>query len=83
MQLIAWKDGDNKLLVEPEDIKCLEMVKKLKEEAESIYELYEGDDVLSLQSPGSVWKDMVLIPTRSTLQQELKTAILKIENRGK
>ncbi|KAK4718574.1 hypothetical protein R3W88_016912 [Solanum pinnatisectum] len=81
--LIAWKDGENKMLVEPEDIKCLEMVKKLKEEAESIYELYEGDDVLSLQTPGSVWKDMVLIPTRSTLQQELKTAILKIENRGK
>lgn len=81
--LIAWKDGANKMLVEPEDIKCLEMVKKLKEEAESIYELYEGDDVLSLETPGSVWKDMVLIPTRSTLQQELKTAILKIENRGK
>ncbi|KAH0658539.1 hypothetical protein KY289_027287 [Solanum tuberosum] len=81
--LIAWKDGENKMLVEPEDIKCLEMVKKLKEEAESIYELYEGDDVLSLQTPGSVWKDIVLIPTRSTLQQELKTAILKIENRGK
>uniref|UniRef100_A0A0V0IJG1 Putative ovule protein n=1 Tax=Solanum chacoense TaxID=4108 RepID=A0A0V0IJG1_SOLCH len=78
--LIAWKDGENKMLVEPEDIKCLEMVKKLKEEAESIYELYEGDDVLS---PGSVWKDIVLIPTRSTLQQQLKTAILNIENRGK
>lgn len=80
--LIAWKDGENKMLVEPEDIKCLEMVKKVKEEAESIYELYEEDDVLS-QSAGSVWKDMVLIPTRSTLQQELKTAIVKIENRGK
>lgn len=83
MQLIAWKDGDNKMLVDPEDIKCLEMVKKVKEEAESIYELYEGDDASSLQSAGSVWKDVVLIPTRSTLQQELKAAILKIENRGK
>lgn len=81
--LIAWKDGDNKMLVDPEDIKCLEMVKKVKEEAESIYELYEGDDASSLQSAGSVWKDVVLIPTRSTLQQELKAAILKIENRGK
>ncbi|MCD7469932.1 hypothetical protein HAX54_009350 [Datura stramonium] len=80
--LIAWKDGENKMLVEPEDIKCLEMVKKVKEEAESIYELYEEDDVLS-QSAASIWKDIVLIPTRSTLQQELKTAILKIENRGK
>lgn len=70
------------MLVEPEDIKCLEMVKKVKEEAESIYELYEQDDVLS-QSACSVWKDMVLIPSRSTLQQELKVAILKIENRGK
>lgn len=80
--LIAWKDGENKMLVEPEDIKCLEMVKKVKEEAESIYELYEEDDVL-FHSVGSVWKDMVLIPTRSTLQQELKTAIVRIENRGK
>ncbi|KAJ8558052.1 hypothetical protein K7X08_004818 [Anisodus acutangulus] len=79
--LIAWKDGDNKILVEPEDIKCLEMVKNVKEEAESIYELYEEDDVLSQSA--SVWKDMVLLPTRSTLQQELKTAIVKIENRAK
>ncbi|KAM3375742.1 calmodulin calcium-dependent NAD kinase [Capsicum galapagoense] len=80
--LIAWKDGESKMLVEPEDIKCLEMVKKVKEEAESIYELYEQDDVLC-QSACSVWKDMVLIPSRSMLQQELKVAILKIENRGK
>ncbi|XP_059298978.1 calmodulin calcium-dependent NAD kinase-like [Lycium ferocissimum] len=79
--LIAWKDGENKLLVEPEDIKCLEMVKNVKEEAESIYELYEEEDVLSQSA--CVWKNMVLLPARSSLQQELKTAIVKIENLAK
>ncbi|XP_009770369.1 calmodulin calcium-dependent NAD kinase [Nicotiana sylvestris] len=78
--LIAWKDGENKMLVEPEDIKCLEMVRNVNEEAESIYELYPKDE---LTQPGSVWNDMVLLPTRSILQQELKAAIGKIENRPK
>lgn len=80
MQLIAWKDGENKMLVEPEDIKCLEMVRNVNEEAESIYELYPKDE---LSQPGSVWNDMVLLPTRSILQQELKAAIRKIEYRPK
>uniref|UniRef100_A0A5B7AYA6 Zeta toxin domain-containing protein n=1 Tax=Davidia involucrata TaxID=16924 RepID=A0A5B7AYA6_DAVIN len=77
-KLIAWKGGDNKLLVDPEDIKCLTMVSSLKDDADSINELYEHPNLL--RESGSVWKDIVLLPARASLQLELKTAIEKIEN---
>ncbi|CAI9771283.1 unnamed protein product [Fraxinus pennsylvanica] len=76
-RLIAWKDGDSNLLVDPDEIKCLTSVSTLNEEAESIYELYKELDQTT--EPGSVWKEMVLLPTRASLQQELKTVIQKIE----
>ncbi|XP_057960020.1 calmodulin calcium-dependent NAD kinase isoform X2 [Malania oleifera] len=76
--LIAWKDGENSLLVDPEEIKCLKMVSSLNEDAESIYELYGHPNPIF--QPGSVWKDVVLSDTRPTLQLELKTCIQKIEN---
>ncbi|CAA3016331.1 P-loop nucleoside triphosphate hydrolase superfamily [Olea europaea subsp. europaea] len=76
-RLIAWKDGDSNLLVDPDEIKCLTSVCNLNEEAESIYELYREHDQIT--EPGSVWKEMVLLPTRASLQQELKTVVQKIE----
>ncbi|KAK3190219.1 hypothetical protein Dsin_029780 [Dipteronia sinensis] len=76
-RLIAWKNGDNKLLIDPDEIKCLKNVSQLKSNAESVYELY--NDPNSIFEPGSVWKDIVLSPTRATLQLELKTSIQRIE----
>ncbi|KAL3506047.1 hypothetical protein ACH5RR_031429 [Cinchona calisaya] len=76
-KLIAWKDGDSKLLIDPEEIKCLNVVSSLNDEAESIYELHKESDLIL--KPGSVWKDVVLLSTRTNLQQELKNAITKIE----
>ncbi|TXG72206.1 hypothetical protein EZV62_000785 [Acer yangbiense] len=77
-KLIAWKNGDNKLLIDPDEIKCLENVSRLKTNAESVYELCS--DPNSIFEPGSVWKDIVLSPTRAALQLELKTSIQRIEN---
>ncbi|KAK4482819.1 hypothetical protein RD792_009989 [Penstemon davidsonii] len=75
--LIAWKDGDSHLLVDPDEIKCLTSVKDLNDEAESIYELYKDPDHIS--EDDSVWKDIVLVPTRPSLQLELKNTVKKIE----
>nr|APR64406.1 hypothetical protein [Populus tomentosa] len=75
--LIAWKDGDNKLLIDPEGYKCLTNASNLRADAESIYELYT--DPSPIFKPGSVWKDIVLDPSRPTVQSELKTSILNIE----
>ncbi|OMO54773.1 hypothetical protein CCACVL1_27598 [Corchorus capsularis] len=76
-KLIAWKDGENKLLIDPEDIKCLSNVSKLNPAAESVYELYE--DPNPIDEPGSVWKDIVLSPSRPAIQAELKACIERIE----
>lgn len=76
-QLIAWKDGNSKLLVDPEDIECLKRVSSLNPDAESIYELYL--DPSQLCKPGSVWKDVVLVPSRPKVQKELSDAIKRIE----
>lgn len=65
-------------MIEPEEFKCLTTVTNLNEEAESIYELYAEPNTLS--EPGSVWNDLVLLPGRPSLQDELKIAIQKIEN---
>ncbi|KAL1562114.1 calmodulin calcium-dependent NAD kinase-like [Salvia divinorum] len=78
-RLIAWKDGESKLLVDRDDIKSLTTVKELNEEAESIYELYKHPR--TMYEAGSVWNDIVLHPTRSALQLQLKTVINKIETR--
>ena len=77
MQLIAWKDGDNKLLVDPEGYKCLTNAKNLRAEAESIYDLYT--DPSPIFEPGSFWNDIVMDPSRPAVQSELKTIILFIE----
>ncbi|XP_011029881.1 PREDICTED: uncharacterized protein LOC105129489 isoform X8 [Populus euphratica] len=75
--LIAWKDGDETLLTDPEGYRCLTNVSNLRAEAESIYELYT--DPSPIFEPGSFWKDIVMDPSRPTVQSELKTIILNIE----
>ncbi|XP_024636645.1 calmodulin calcium-dependent NAD kinase isoform X2 [Medicago truncatula] len=76
-KLIGWKDGDNNLLVDPEDIKSLNNVTSLNTEADSIYELHKEPS--PVMEPGSVWNDFVLSPSRSSVQKELRESILKIE----
>ncbi|KAL2325115.1 hypothetical protein Fmac_024173 [Flemingia macrophylla] len=76
-KLIGWKDGDHNLLVDPEDIKCLKKIGSLNAEADSIYELHKEPS--PIMEPGSVWNDVVLIPSRPSDQKELKETIQKIE----
>ncbi|XP_044467077.1 calmodulin calcium-dependent NAD kinase-like, partial [Mangifera indica] len=76
-KLIGWKDRDKTLLVDPDEINCLKMVGKLNENAESIYELYKSPN--PAREAGSIWKDIVLSPSRLNIQQELKYSIQKIE----
>ncbi|KAL2935931.1 Holo-[acyl-carrier-protein] synthase [Bienertia sinuspersici] len=73
-RLIGWKDGDSRLLVDVEEIQCLNILSGLNEEAESIYELHT--DQTPLSHPGSAWKEMVLSTSRPVIQKDLKTAIL-------
>lgn len=77
MQLIGWKDGDNNILVDPQEINCLSKVSKLNEDADSIYELYPEADPTS--GSGSIWNEVVMAPSRAHLQHELKIAIQKLE----
>ncbi|KAF6173469.1 hypothetical protein GIB67_027164 [Kingdonia uniflora] len=76
-KLIGWKEGDANFLVDPQEIKCLTAISTLNEDAESIYELYENHDPAS--DNGSVWKDIVLSPSRAFLQHKLKIAIRRVE----
>ncbi|KAL1323954.1 hypothetical protein HN51_034165 [Arachis hypogaea] len=76
-KLIGWKDRDKTLLVDPDEIDCLRRVARLNEDAESIYELYKHPNPAF--EAGSIWKDIVLSPSRLNIQQELKYSIQKIE----
>ncbi|GAB4830481.1 hypothetical protein Ancab_020192 [Ancistrocladus abbreviatus] len=76
-KLIGWKDREKNLLVDPEEIKLLKMVGELNEEAESIYELYRQPH--PAHQSGSVWKDIVLSPSRTNVQLELKYSIQRVE----
>lgn len=71
------------MLVDPDEIRCLKMVSKLNDEAESIEELYAAaaaaGEELIVGTGSQVWKDIVLLPERPKIQQELKEAIRKIE----
>lgn len=77
MQLIAWKDGDSDLLVDPNRIKALTTVSNMNDKAESVYELYA--DPNPIFESGSIWKDVVLSPSRASIQMELRNSIQKIE----
>ncbi|TMW88918.1 hypothetical protein EJD97_017907 [Solanum chilense] len=76
-KLIACKDRDKTLLVDPDEITVLKMVGRLNEGADSIYELYKNPHP-AYQS-GSVWKDIVMSPSRLNIQKELKYSIQKVE----
>ncbi|XP_062080751.1 calmodulin calcium-dependent NAD kinase isoform X1 [Humulus lupulus] len=76
-KMIGWKDRDKTLLVDPDEIDCLKRVGRLNSEANSIYELYKHPNPAC--EAGSVWKDIVLSPSRLNVQQELKYAIQKVE----
>lgn len=76
-KLIAWKDGNSNILVDTVEIKCLDSVRNLNDEAECIFQLHKDQD--QINKHGSVWKDIVLLPTRPSLQVELKTVVKKIE----
>uniref|UniRef100_A0A7N0UBV8 Zeta toxin domain-containing protein n=1 Tax=Kalanchoe fedtschenkoi TaxID=63787 RepID=A0A7N0UBV8_KALFE len=76
-KMIALKEGDNSLLVDPDEYKWLNIIANLNENADSIDELYSHQNLDS--DSGSVWNTMVQSPTRSALQQELKACIQKLE----
>lgn len=76
--MIGWKNGENPLLVDPEEIDCLTRVCMLNENADSVHELYSNAG--SVPGLSSIWYEAVLSPGRADLQKELKMAILKIEN---
>lgn len=80
MQLIGWKDRDNKLLVDPEEIKCVSVISKLNENANSVYELYQ-DATNVLNEKSSIWKETVLSSSRPSVQMELKASIQSIESK--
>ncbi|KAF5741877.1 hypothetical protein HS088_TW10G00884 [Tripterygium wilfordii] len=77
VKLIGWKEKDKTLLVDPDEISCLKTVGSLNEEADSIYELYKSPNPAC--EAGSIWKDIVLSPSRVNVQQELKYCIQKVE----
>ncbi|XP_027095546.2 calmodulin calcium-dependent NAD kinase [Coffea arabica] len=76
-KLIGWKDKDKTLLVDPEEIGILKLVGRLNEEADCIYDLYKRPHPACER--GSIWKDIVLSPSRLNIQKELKYSIQKIE----
>ncbi|XP_039029534.1 uncharacterized protein LOC120163761 [Hibiscus syriacus] len=76
-KLIGWKDKDRTLLVDPDEIGCLKRIGRLNENADSIYELYRYPNPAC--QTGSIWKDIVLSPSRLNIQLELKYTIQKVE----
>ncbi|KAJ4754567.1 P-loop containing nucleoside triphosphate hydrolases superfamily protein [Rhynchospora pubera] len=79
-KLIGVKCASSELLVDPNEIGCLEKVCTLNEDAKSIHELYP--DGSTQCGSTSVWKDLVMCPSRALVQQELKAAIKNIESRS-
>lgn len=79
-QLIGWKDGGSNLLVEPLEYDCLQKVRQLNEDAASIHELYTGG--VTVCGSGSIWNDMVMSPSRASVQSELKATIQAVESRA-
>ncbi|XP_015084163.2 uncharacterized protein LOC107027530 [Solanum pennellii] len=76
-KMIGWKEKERTLLVDPDEINVLQMVGRLNDGANSIYELYKNPHP-AFQA-GSVWKDIVLSPSRVNIQKELKYSIQKVE----
>ncbi|KAK3149950.1 hypothetical protein QOZ80_3AG0225240 [Eleusine coracana subsp. coracana] len=79
-KLIAWKDGNSSLLVEPREFDCLEKVSKLNENATSVHDLYP--DGTTTCGSRSIWDDMIVSPARANIQRELRDAIKSMELTG-
>nr|KAJ0188371.1 hypothetical protein LSAT_V11C900458720 [Lactuca sativa] len=77
-KLIGWKEKEKTLLVDPDEIAYLRMLERLNEKANSIYELYRNPN--PIHETGSVWHDIVMSPSRKTIQKELKYFIQKVES---
>ncbi|KAI3977842.1 hypothetical protein MKX01_036682 [Papaver californicum] len=80
-KLIGWKDGGQNLLVDLEEIKCLEKVSMLNEDADSIHELYQQHSDPTPKA-SSDWHEIVTSPSRATIQHELKIVIAKVEKQN-
>ncbi|MCL7036894.1 hypothetical protein MKW94_024953 [Papaver nudicaule] len=81
-KLIGWKEGmTNKLLVDPEEIDCLQKISMLNDEADSIYELYPQQSDQSFR-PGSEWYELAISPSRAKIQRELKIVIGNVEKQS-
>ncbi|MFS7930670.1 hypothetical protein Hanom_Chr04g00347001 [Helianthus anomalus] len=76
-KLIGWKDKEKTLLVDPDEIIILKTIERLNEAADSINELYKQTNPANQH--GSVWKDIVMSPSRLSIQKELKYSIQKCE----
>lgn len=77
-QLIAWKGEINgSLLVEPREIDCLDKVGNLNENATSLHDLYPGGATTC--GSRSIWDDMIVAPSRATVQREIREAIRSME----
>ncbi|KAJ1263576.1 hypothetical protein BS78_09G196300 [Paspalum vaginatum] len=78
-KLIGWKDGESSLLVDTKEIGCLDRVKSLNEEANCVHELYADGQPTGGSS--SEWQDLVLSPSRTSWQRQLRAAIEQSEAR--
>ncbi|ESW16064.1 hypothetical protein PHAVU_007G126000 [Phaseolus vulgaris] len=75
-ELVWWKDDDHNLL-DRKEINLLEMIGRVNTEADSIYELYKEPSLI--MGLGSIWKDIIISPSRCNAQKELRESIQKIE----
>nr|GLL46981.1 uncharacterized protein LOC109150461 [Ipomoea trifida]GMD87349.1 uncharacterized protein LOC109150461 [Ipomoea batatas]GMD90084.1 uncharacterized protein LOC109150461 [Ipomoea batatas] len=76
-KLIGWKDRERTLLVDPDEINVLKVVGRLNEDADCIHKLYNHPH--PAYQKGAFWKDIVMSPSRLSIQKELKYSIQKIE----
>jgi len=53
------------------------MIGRVNIEADSIYELYKEPSLI--MEPGSLWRDIILSPSRSNAQKGLRESIQNIE----
>ncbi|KAK9146457.1 hypothetical protein Sjap_006360 [Stephania japonica] len=76
-KLIGWKDGESNLLVDLQLIGCTTAITMLKEEANSIYELYnQHHQDPSNYDAACAWKQILSSNLREKAQQEVKNAMM-------
>ena len=61
------------MLVEPNEIECLDKVGNLNENATSLHDLYPGGATTC--GSRSIWDEMVVAPSRAVIQREIREAI--------